>query len=98
MAKGESEKEDKSVASRGAARDKADDGKKSAAASDKDGGKGGDGEQPASAEGKNQGNWEKELEIHAANPDMHWTDVVYRANRVRVVDLAEQIKGKLVKI
>merc|ERR1712084_51580 len=29
---------------------------------------------------------------------MHWTDVVYRANRVRVVDLAEQIKGKLVKI
>ena len=91
----QSEKEEKSekAASRGADREK-NDGKKSANPSDRD--KKAEEEQPKSA--PDVSTWDEELAIHAEHPDMHWTDVVYRSKRVRVVDLTEQIRGKLVRI
>ena len=65
--------------------------------SEKDGGKG-EAEQPKTAEAKPETGWEKEMAIHNSHPNMHWTDVVYQAQRCRVVDLGDQIKGKILKI
>lgn len=37
-------------------------------------------------------------EHQAANPDSHWTDVCYNANKTRIVDLEDQVAAALANI
>jgi hypothetical protein len=37
-------------------------------------------------------------EMQALNPDTHWTDVCYNANKIRIVDLEDQVAAALAKL
>ena len=53
---------------------------------------------PKTAEEKPQTGWDREIAILNEHPNMHWTDVVYQAQRCRVVELGDQIRARLAKL
>ena len=55
-----------------------------------------DAEQPVAQE--NEVNNNKERAIVAANPNMHWTDVMMQAEKSHIVDIRDAIQGKINKI
>ena len=55
-----------------------------------------DAEQPVQQESEVNNN--KERAIVAANPNMHWTDVMMQAEKSHVVDIRDTIQGKINKI
>ena len=54
-------------------------------------------EQPATAEERAENN-NRERAIVAANPNMHWSDVMMQAEKSRVIDIRDTIQARINKL